>query len=75
MAVLNRRVYGQGMALTLEERVELLEKKFVELTGKGDTRKTWQRTFGMSRDDPGFEEMMRLGQEYRRNLAEQDRKC
>jgi hypothetical protein len=65
----------EGMTLTLEERVELLEKKFVELTGSEPKGKTWQRTFGMSREDPGFEEMMRLGQEYRRNLAEQDRKC
>jgi len=69
--------YLQCMPLTLEERVEELEKKFIELMRKSASVETrnrkWQETFGLSReDDEGFSEMVRLGQEYRRSLSSQD---
>jgi len=61
------------MANTLEERMQALEKKVSELAAQQASRKkgSWQETFGLSRDDKGFQEMVQLGQEYRRNLWEQ----
>jgi len=56
------------MSQTLEKRVEELEKKFAELTAQPAAptrqRDPW-RTFGIFRDDPDFEEAVRLGREYR----------
>jgi hypothetical protein len=62
------------MAQTLEERMQELEKKMSELAAQygSANKRNWQQTFGLSRDDQGFEEMVRLGQEYRRNLTERD---
>jgi hypothetical protein len=45
------------MHITIEERVAILEKD-------------WRKTFGMSANDPGFDNMIRLGREIR----EQDQK-
>ena len=61
------------MAQTLEERMQALEKKVSELVAQQSSKKkgSWQDTFGLSRDDQGFQEMVHLGQEYRRNLREQ----
>ena len=68
--------YYGAMPQTLEQRVEELEKKLADLTGQSPKEKprnaAWQRTFGLSRDDEGFEEMVRLGREYRKNLGKQD---
>lgn len=63
------------MAQTLEERMQILEKKVNELAAQQGSGKkaSWQQTFGFSRDDRGFQEMVQLGQEYRRNLREQDK--
>ncbi len=64
------------MTQTLEKRVEELERQFAELTTRLLDKKPrmddWQRTFGMSRDDEGFAEMVRLGREYRQSLGSQD---
>jgi len=62
------------MAQTLEERMQALEKKVSELIVQQGSKKkgSWQETFGLSRDDPDFEEMVQLGQEYRRNLREHE---
>lgn len=61
------------MAQSLEERMQALEKKVSELTVQQSSKKkgSWQETFGLSRDDKGFQEMAELGREYRRNLREQ----
>jgi hypothetical protein len=58
------------MAKRLEERVRALKKKLRELTAQHalEKKRGWQQTFGLSRADPGFREMVQLGQEYRRNL-------
>jgi len=65
------------MSPTLEQRVEELEKQLAELTRQPlnvkPSNAKWQQTFGLSRDDAGFEEMVRLGREYRENLRNQDR--
>jgi hypothetical protein len=72
---LNVRRYDLYMSQTLEKRVEELEHKLAELTAQSEgvkpRRKDWRRTFGLSRDDVGFKEMMSLGREYRRNLRDQ----
>jgi hypothetical protein len=61
-------VYLPGMSQTLEKRVEELEKKVAELSAKParlTRKKDWRRTFGIFKDDPDFEEAVRLGREYR----------
>jgi hypothetical protein len=62
------RVYLPGMSQTLEQRVEELEKKVAELSGKPSLsvrKKDPWRTFGIFKDDPDFQEAVRLGREYR----------
>jgi hypothetical protein len=63
-----------GMTNTLEQRVEEMEKKFSAFASQlsEDGKKDWLKTFGQSRDDAGFDEMIELGREYRRNLDRQD---
>lgn len=67
------------MSQTLEERVEQLEIEIAELGGKGarsPRKKNPWRTFGVFQNDPGFEEAVRLGQEYRREQTfEKEREC
>ena len=60
--------YLPGMSQTLEKRVEELEKKVAELSGKPNLsvrKKDPWRTFGIFKDDPDFQEAVRLGREYR----------
>jgi hypothetical protein len=60
--------YTNTMSQMLEKRVENLEKKVAELTGKGPAqsrKKNPSRTFGIFRNDSDFEEAARLGREYR----------
>lgn len=60
------------MSQALEKRVEELEKTVAELTGKAGVptraKNPW-RTFGVFKDDPIFEEAVRLGREYREQQA------
>ncbi len=61
------------MSSTLKTRVAALE---LEVTGikailGGEQRvKDWRMTFGMSRDDPDFAELVRLGREIREQQRE-----
>ena len=60
--------YVRGMSQTLEKRVEELEKKVAELSGKAGSpsgKKNPWHTYGVFKDDPDFEEAVRLGREYR----------
>jgi hypothetical protein len=67
--------YVCGMSQTLERRVEELEHKLAELTTQfadvKSRQKDWRRTFGLSRGDEGFKEMMSLGRDYRQSLRRQ----
>jgi hypothetical protein len=56
------------MSQTLEERVAELERKVAELTSQPTSlpkNKDWRRTVGAFKDDPHFDEAVRLGREYR----------
>lgn len=56
------------MSQTLEKRVEKLEKMVAKLSVqpiKSNRKKDWRRTIGLFRNDPDFEEAVRLGREYR----------
>jgi hypothetical protein len=60
--------YVQAMSQKLEERVEQLEKRVAELSGHSGSsprKKDPWRTYGAFKDDPEFEEAVRLGREYR----------
>jgi hypothetical protein len=64
------------MPQTLEKRVDELEQKLSDLAAQfADARprtKDWRRTFGLSRSDAGFREMLSLGRAYREGLRHQD---
>ncbi|WP_395095124.1 hypothetical protein [Armatimonas sp.] len=58
------------MPQTLEERVALIEeelKQLRQLTQSSPTpkHKGWRSLLGTSDDDPAFDEIIRLGREYR----------
>lgn len=57
------------MQLTLDERMDALEKQVAALTVglavEPPRGKDWHATFGLSKDDPEFDEMIRLGRLYR----------
>jgi hypothetical protein len=60
-----------AMSTTIEERVAILEQELIRLKHLiQDTRSTkdWRKTVGMSANDPGFDDMIRLG----RAIHEQD---
>ena len=57
------------MDQTIEQRLSALEKEVAEL--KKDRRspssgKDWHRRIGKFKDDPDYDEAMRLGRQYRR---------
>jgi len=55
-----------SMAQTLEQRVEQLEKLVAQIgSGSAGRAKDPWRTYGVFKDDPEFEEAVRLGREYR----------
>jgi hypothetical protein len=56
------------MPQTLEQRVAELERKVAEWTSQPTPltkKKDWRRTIGAFKDDPDFDEAVRLGREYR----------
>ena len=49
-------------------RVQTLEQQMAALlsvTGSQPRKKDWRRTVGMFADDPGFDDVIRLGREWR----------
>jgi ribosomal protein L9 len=55
-------------SLTLEERVEALEKSVLQISTRSGTQ--WQQAFGTLTDDDMSREADRLGREYRQNQPE-----
>jgi hypothetical protein len=56
------------MSTTIEERVAILEKELTSLKQVIQStllEKDWRKTCGMSANDPGFDDMIRLGREIR----------
>jgi len=63
------------MSTTIEERVATLEQelsKLKHLVQKTWSAKDWRKTVGMSANDPGFDEMIRLGRAIRAQDQEDD---
>ncbi|MGO9174140.1 MAG: hypothetical protein ACLP7P_19540 [Rhodomicrobium sp.] len=61
------------MQATLKDRVDALERQVQSLTEIVEGKKAirdWRSTIGWARDDEGFEEMTRLGEEIRRKDRE-----
>ena len=56
------------MSTSIEERVATLEKELndlKQLIQGSRVEKDWRKTFGLSTNDPGFDEMIRLGRDIR----------
>ena len=61
------------MATDLEQRVASLEDEMTDVKQRLATtgaQKDWRMSVGMSKDDPGFDEMIRLGREIRQQERE-----
>jgi hypothetical protein len=68
MEIHRKAYYFSRMPQTLERRVKELEKMVAKLSTqpvRSNHRKDWRRTIGIFRNDPDFEEAVRLGREYR----------
>jgi len=62
----------------LERRLEDLERDVLVLKDAlrpAEQRPDWRRTVGVFADDPEFEEIVRLGAEYRRQQRQADEPC
>lgn len=60
--------YFFRMSQTLEKRETGLAKKTAKLKAqpiRSNRKKDWRRTIGIFRNDPDFEEAVRLGRKYR----------
>ena len=59
-------------ALTLEERLEVVEHELAELKQRlpaADPAKSWiEQIAGTFKDDPDFEEIVRHGREFRKSV-------
>ena len=64
------------MSTPVEKRLDELEKKVADLTRLVTSGPTdpfaWRSTVGMAANDPGFDEMIRLGKAYRQSLKAED---
>jgi hypothetical protein len=63
------------MRTTIGERVAILEKeptRLKQIIQGTRVEKDWRKTFGMSANDPGFDDMIRLGREIREQDQEDD---
>ncbi|NIL98264.1 MAG: hypothetical protein GTO53_10460 [Planctomycetales bacterium] len=63
------------MSTDLEQRVNALEHDMADVKQRLVSQHVttdWRTTVGISKDDPGFEEMIRLGREIRQQDREDD---
>ena len=59
----------------LEKRVASLEREFEDFKKRlGASPTTWRETFGMFADDPEFDEIVRLGKQYRKKQRPRTRR-
>ena len=63
--------------LSLEERVAQLEAKIEQLqeqvaTTRQDDRPWWEKRLGQFKDNPDYDEAMRLGREWRESFRPED---
>lgn len=64
--------------MTVEERLATLETEVEQLKARLDTEKPpsavpwWEQRFGAFADSPEYEEITRLGKEYRESLRPED---
>ena len=61
------------MQATLDERVDALERQvraLTEIVAGQKPARDWRSTIGWARDDEGFDEMVRLGEEIRQKDRE-----
>jgi hypothetical protein len=64
-----------AMSTTIEERIAILEKELTclkQIIQGTRVEKDWRKTFGMSANDPGFDDMIRVGREIREQDQEDD---
>ena len=62
---------------SLKHRMDVLEQELLKLKEQIKTpseKPWWEELFGVYKDDPAFEEAMRLGREYRESLRPKPRK-
>ena len=62
---------------SVKSRLDALEQEFASLKARVEASSAqpwWIELFGVSKDDPLFDEAMRLGAEYRQSLRPKDRK-
>lgn len=62
---------------SVEERLSVLEAEVARLQQKVDSASVeqkpwWEKIWGTFKDDPEYEEAMRLGREYRESLRPKD---
>ena len=63
------------MTQAIVARIDHIEQRLDELAAEvrqNRSRKDWRAWVGTSKDDPDFDEMIRLGREYRESLREPD---
>lgn len=65
------------MSETIEKRLERVEAELADLKRRVEAsavplQKDWRKTVGMSANDPEFDEMIRLGREYRKSQRWED---
>jgi hypothetical protein len=66
------------MEQTFSERIARLEEQVAELTQQARVTPAepepawWKQIVGVFKDDPEFEEAMRLGREYRESLRQEE---
>ena len=64
------------MSTSIEKRVADLENELnvlKQVVQSARAAKDWRKTVGMSSGDPGFDEMIRLGREFRQEKREEGR--
>ena len=58
---------------TVEERLSVLEQQVAELkANQNGSHADWRKAIGWAKDDPGYDEMAKLGADYRESLKDEE---